>query len=88
MTYAKDFFIETFANRFDSTVELLDYLIEHSFISERTVEKFTILQAYPILRSQHCKCTAIRLIQKDSRLSEITIRNILNNEQHSFRRQR
>lgn len=86
MTYAKDFFIEAFTTKFNSTTELLDYLIEHDFIKERTIEKFTILRAYPILQREYGKCGAIKLIVKESRLSEVTIRNILNNEQGSFRK--
>lgn len=85
MTYARDMFIEAFTSRFASPTEMLSYMIDHGIIFEKTIEKWAILQSYPVLRTELSKCDAIRTIQKESRLAEVTIRSILNKEQGSFR---
>jgi len=84
MIDAKDFFIEAFSSRFASTVELLDYLIEHNIIEAKTVEKWAIIQSYPIIRADKTRNDAIKEITKSSRLSEVRVRNIIRYEIRSF----
>jgi hypothetical protein len=87
MNYAKDMFIEAFSNRFANNIELLEYLIDHNIIEEKTVEKWAIIQSYPVLRTEMSRGDAIREIQKNSRLSVIRVRTIVNKELDSFRAQ-
>jgi len=86
MNYAKDMFIEAFNGRFKNNIELLEYLIEHNIIEQKTIEKWAIIQSYPVLRTEMGRGEALKEIQKNSRLSLIRVRNIVNREMHSFRR--
>lgn len=86
MNYAKDMFVEAFADRFATNTELLEYLIEHNIIEPKTIEKWAIIQSYPVLRTEMGRGEAIKEIQKCSRLSLIRVRNIVNREMNSFRK--
>lgn len=88
MTYAKDMFIDAFSQRFESNVELLVYLIDHGLIEEKTIEKWAIIQSYPVLREELGRTDALKEIQKCSRLSLIRVRNIITRELGSFRKAR
>ena len=86
MNYAKDMFIEAFNGRFQNNIELLEYLIEHNIIEEKTIEKWAIIQSYPVLRTELQRGDAIKELQKNSRLSLVRVRNIITREMHSFKR--
>jgi hypothetical protein len=86
MNYAKDMFIEAFNGRFQNNIELLEYLIEHNIIEEKTIEKWAIIQSYPVLRTELDRGEAIKELQKNSRLSVVRVRNIITREMHSFKR--
>lgn len=86
MNYAKDMFIEAFNGRFQNNIELLEYLIEHNIIEEKTIEKWAIIQSYPVLRTELQRGEAIKELQKNSRLSVVRVRNIITREMHSFKR--
>lgn len=86
MNYAKDMFIEAFNGRFKNNIELLEYLIEHNIIEEKTIEKWAIIQSYPVLRTELQRGDAIKELQKNSRLSLVRVRNIITREMHSFKR--
>lgn len=86
MNYAKDMFIEAFNGRFKNNIELLEYLIEHNIIEEKTIEKWAIIQSYPVLRTELQRGDAIKELQRNSRLSLVRVRNIITREMHSFKR--
>ena len=86
MNYAKDMFIEAFNGRFQNNIELLEYLIEHNIIEEKTIEKWAIIQSYPVLRTELERGEAIKELHKNSRLSVVRVRNIITREMHSFKR--
>ena len=86
MNYAKDMFIEAFNGRFQNNIELLEYLIEHNIIEEKTIEKWAIIQSYPVLRTELDRGEAIKELHKNSRLSVVRVRNIITREMHSFKR--
>jgi hypothetical protein len=88
MNYAKDMFVEAFSNRFDNNIELLEYLIEHNIIEEKTIEKWAIIQSYPVLRTEMGRGDAIKELQKSSRLSIVRVRNIITREMTSFMRRK
>lgn len=86
MNYAKDMFIEAFNGKFQNNIELLEYLIEHNIIEEKTIEKWAIIQSYPVLRTELARGEAIKELHKNSRLSVVRVRNIITREMHSFKR--